>query len=77
MQKYDSDTTVREINEAVDATIHSTQFTAEGRWVVEVELHDKNGRKIGGTLELMDTSFETLDAARNAGEAQAKAVVQR
>ncbi len=77
VQKYDSDTTVREINEAVDATIHSTQFTAEGRWVVEVELHDKNGRKIGGTLELMDTSFETLDAARNAGEAQAKAVVQR
>ena len=45
--------------------------------MVEVELHDKNGRKIGGTLELMDTSFETLDAARNAGEAQAKAVVQR
>ena len=50
VQKYDSDTTVREINEAVDATIHSTQFTAEGRWVVGLSCTTKMEGKLEARL---------------------------
>lgn len=76
MQRYDSDTTVRSVADGIDATLHSTQVAPGAGWVVEVELHEKNGQKIGSTIELGDMSYPTLDDARAAGEAYARSVVR-